>query len=98
VDTHWIGGDPRLLQPYGWASWSARGGIITIRNPSDKVQAMGIDVREALELPDDAPRIFNARNPFAVGRGRMIPSRFISTQLQRVDLQPFEVLTLELTP
>jgi hypothetical protein len=98
VDTHWVGGDPRLLQPYGWASWSARGGIITIRNPSDKVQAMGIDVREALELPDHAPRIFNARNPFAVGRGRMIPSRFISTQLQRVDLQPFEVLTLELTP
>jgi len=98
VDTHWIGGDPALLQPYGWASWSARGGIITIRNPSDKVQAMGIDVREALELPDGAPRIFNARNPFAVGRGRMIPSRFIATQLQRIDLQPFEVLTLELTP
>ena len=97
VDTHWIGGDPALLQPYGWASWGPRGGIITMRNPSDKVQAMGIDVREALELPDGAPRAFNARNPFAVGRGRMIPGRFIATQPQRVDLQPFEVLTLELT-
>jgi hypothetical protein len=28
----------------------------------------------------------------------MIPSQFIKTQSQRIDLQPFEVLTLELTP
>jgi hypothetical protein len=98
VDTHWIGGDPALLQPYGWASWSARGGIITIRNPSDKVQPMAIDVQEAFELPPDAPRAFNARNAFPVARGRMIPGRFIKTQPQRIDLQPFEVLTLELTP
>jgi len=28
----------------------------------------------------------------------MSPSQFIKTQSQRVDLQPFEVLTLELTP
>ena len=98
VDSHWIGGDPALLQPYGWASWSGRGGIVTVRNPSDKVQAMAIDVAEAFELPPGSPRAWNARNPFAVGRGRMIPSRFIATQPQRVDLQPFEVLTLELAP
>jgi hypothetical protein len=96
VDTHWIGGDPALLQPYGWASWSARGGIITIRNPSDKVQAMAVDVQEAFELPPDAPRAFNARNAFPPPKGRMIPGRFIKTQSQRIDLQPFEVLTLEL--
>ena len=98
VDTHWIGGDPALLQPYGWASWSARGGIITLRNPGDKVQAIGIDVQEAFELPPDAPRTFKARNAFPTTRGRMIPGQFIKTQSQRVDLQPFEVLTLELAP
>jgi hypothetical protein len=98
VDTHWIGGDPAALQPYGWASWSPRGGIITLRNPGDRVQAMGIDVQEAFELPPDGPRVFKARNAFPVGRGRMIPSQFIKTQSQRVDLQPFEVLTLELVP
>ncbi len=98
VDTHWIGGDPALLQPYGWASWSQRGGIITVRNPSDKVQPMAVDVQEALELPPDAPRAFKARNAFPTGRGRMIPSQFIKSQSQRIDLQPFEVLTLELTP
>ena len=98
VDTHWIGGDPALLQPYGWASWSPRGGIITLRNPGDRVQAMAVDVEEAFELPPDAPRAYKARNPFPVARGRMIPSRFIRQQPQRIDLQPFEVLTLELTP
>jgi hypothetical protein len=98
VDTHWIGGDPALLQPYGWASWSPRGGIITLRNPSDKVQAMAIDVEEAFELPPEAPRVFKARNPFPVARGRMVPSRFIRQQPQRVDLGAFEVLTLELNP
>jgi hypothetical protein len=98
VDTHWVGGDPALLQPYGWASWSSRGGIITLRNPGDRVQGMAVDVEEAFELPPDAPRAYNARNPFPVARGRMIPSRFIRQQPQRIDLQPFEVLTLELTP
>jgi hypothetical protein len=98
VDTHWIGGDPALLQPYGWAAWGARGGIITMRNPSDKVQAMAVDVTEAFELPEGTSRAWNARNPFATGRGRMIPTRFIATQAQRIDFQPFEVLTLEITP
>ena len=98
VDTHWVGGDPALLQPYGWAAWGPRGGIITMRNPSDKVQAMAVDVAESFELPDGSARAWNARNPYAAARDRMIPTRFIATQPQRVDLQPFEVLTLEITP
>ncbi len=98
VDTHWIGGDPAALQPYGWASWTPRGGILTLRNPSDRVQGMLVDAQEAFELPDGAARVYKARNPFQVGRGRTIPTRFVATQPQRIDLQPFEVLTLELTP
>lgn len=98
VDTHWVGGDPALLQPYGWASWTPRGGIITVRNPSDRVQAMLVDARDAFELPADAARIYTARNAFPPPQGRMIPGRFVAGQPQRIDLQPFEVLTLELTP
>ena len=98
VDTHWIGGDPATLQPYGWASWTPRGGILTLRNPSDRVQAMLVDVQDAFELPEGAARVFEARNPFQVGRGRTIPTRFVAEQPQRVDLQPFEVLTLEMNP
>ena len=95
IDTHWIGGDPALLQPYGWASLSGNTGIVTLRNPSDKVQAMALDVVEAFELRPDAPRAWVTRNPFPVARGRMVPGRFIIRQPQRIDLQPFEVLTLE---
>ena len=36
VDTHWIGGDPGVGDVYGWASWQPRGGIVVLRNPSDK--------------------------------------------------------------
>jgi hypothetical protein len=95
VDTHWVGGDPALLQPYGWASLNGRSGIITLRNPSDRVQAMAVDVSEALEIPPDAPRAWTTRNPFPPARGRMIPGRFIIGQPQRIDLQPFEVVTIE---
>jgi hypothetical protein len=40
VDSHWIGGDPNKLEVYGCASWSSRKGILTLRNPLDKPQAL----------------------------------------------------------
>ena len=86
VDTHWIGGDPLRLEPYGWASWSPRKGIITLRNPSDRPQSIAIDVERAFELPPGAPRSYRAS---ATGR-------FRAGQEQRISLAPFEVTTLEL--
>lgn len=35
-DSHWIGGDPALLEVYGWAAWSSEKAIVTLRNPSDQ--------------------------------------------------------------
>jgi len=55
VDTHWIGGDPKQLEVYGWASWSPRKGIVTLRNPSDKPQQFELDLERAYELPADTP-------------------------------------------
>jgi hypothetical protein len=43
-DVHWIGGDPDQLQIYGWAAWSPRQGIITLRNPSKEPQTFDVDV------------------------------------------------------
>jgi hypothetical protein len=54
VDTHWIGGDPAKLDVYGWASWSPRKGIVTLRNPSDKPQTFELDLARTFELPSDA--------------------------------------------
>jgi len=96
VDTHWVGGDPQRLQPYGWASWSARKGILTLRNPSNVAQDIAIDVERAFELPPNAPRQFSARSPWAQYRAN--PAiRFRAGQERKIRLDPFEVLTLEMS-
>jgi len=52
VDTHWIGGDPAKGEVYGYAAWSEGKGILSIRNPSSKVQIFEAKVRDLFELPD----------------------------------------------
>jgi hypothetical protein len=97
VDTHWMGGDPQRLEPYGWASWSATKGILTLRNPSNVAQDLSVDVARAFELPNSAPREYAAVSPWAADRGRA-PVAFRAGEERRVSLAPFEVLTLECTP
>jgi hypothetical protein len=97
VDTHWVGGDPALLEVYGWASWSARKGILVMRNPSDQPQDFVVDVNQAFELPPDAPKTYEARSPWQEDRQK--PSITLSANaLYTFHLRPFQVLTLEATP
>ncbi|MEO8945465.1 MAG: enterotoxin [Gemmatimonadaceae bacterium] len=96
VDTHWIGGDPQRLEPYGWASWSPTKGILTLRNPGDTAQTIGVDVQRALELPPAAAQSYSARSPWAEYRGTPAMN-FRAGEERKVRLAPFEVLTLELT-
>ncbi len=63
-DTHWIGGDPGQLQVYGWAAWSPRGWIVTLRNPSDKPQTYTLNLKAALEVPERANFTTMASDPF----------------------------------
>ena len=97
VDTHWVGGDPRKLEAYGWASWSPKRGIVTLRNPSDKPQSFALDVARAFELPADAPRQFAARSPWQRDRGRA-PLLLRAGEEMPIELAPFEVVTLEAEP
>ena len=96
VDTHWVGGDPLRLEPYGWASWSSRKSILTLRNPSDVPQTIAIDAERVFELPPGAPRQYSARSPWAADNGRA-PIRFQAGEERAIRLAPFEVLTLEAT-
>jgi len=96
-DTHWMGGDPAALEVYGWASWSREKAIVTLRNPKDQPQSFDLDVQAAFELTGDAPRRFSASSPWKLG------SRADELELQAgtsraIRLNPFEVLTLEMTP
>lgn len=95
VDTHWVGGDPLRLEPYGWASWSPRKGILTLRNPGNMPQTIAIDVAHVFELPPGAPRQYSASSPWARDRGRA-PVQFRAAEEQKIRLAPFEVLTLEM--
>jgi len=56
VDTHWIGGDAGKSEPYGYASWSPRKGILCVRNPSREPRTFTLTLAGAFELPPGAPR------------------------------------------
>lgn len=96
-DTHWVGGDPDWLQVYGWASWSKGKSILVLRNPSDKPQAITLDVATVLELPVGVVRRFQARSPWKEDTGQR-PVSLAGGTPHRFDLKPFQVLTLELQP
>ncbi len=96
-DTHWIGGDPGRLDVYGWASWSPKKAIVTLRNPDSKPQTAVIDLQRQLELPKDAARGFSVRDVWKTG-GNQVPQQLDADHPGVVQLAPFEVLTLELTP
>lgn len=95
-DTHWIGGDPSHLDVYGWASWSPRRGIITLRNPDKVPHKFDVDPRSAFELPPHAAQEFSARTLWSGTSQSDITLRAGKTHT--FTLQPFEVLTLEATP
>ena len=94
VDTHWIGGAPNHLEVYGWASWTPRKGIITLRNPNDQPQAFALDVKQAFELPADAPRTFVLKSPWAEDV-RRAPLSVEAGKPAAISLRPLEILTLE---
>ena len=64
VDTHWVGGDPAKLEPYGWAAWSRQRTILTLRNPSNRKQTFDLDVAPARELPSNAAERYQVRSPW----------------------------------
>ncbi|WP_124849824.1 enterotoxin [Acidipila sp. EB88] len=93
-DAHWIGGDPSLLQVYGWAAWSAKEGIVTLRNPSDHAQSFSLEIGQALELPAAAPGSYILQSVWASRPGGIRSLHVSKGQVARITLAPFEVVTL----
>ncbi|MBV8673446.1 MAG: enterotoxin [Acidobacteriaceae bacterium] len=92
-DTHWIGGDPGKLEIYGWAAWSPDGWVITLRNPSSQPQSYALNLKAALELPDDAPNSYSAREVFV----QAPLEKFSVNETKQIQLKPFEVRVFEWT-
>jgi len=99
-DTHWIGGDPDKLQVYGWAAWSPREGILTLRNPSKEAQTFAIDVSKAFELQPADPASYKLRSVWTdspdwpANRTEQVHAGRPLT----IHLAPFEVVTLSAIP
>jgi hypothetical protein len=96
-DTHWVGGDPAQLEPYGWAAWAPDKATLTLRNPSDRWTTIALDPRQAFELPDGSARRFAVRSPWASDRDQ--PSfEMAAGRDHAFSLAPFQVLNLDVEP
>lgn len=96
-DSHWVGGDPAWLEAYGWAAWTLKKGILVLRNPSDHEQVIQLQLKDALELPPDAAKVYSARSPWKEDAAR--PAiELHAHEVHSFKLAPFQVLTLDLLP
>jgi hypothetical protein len=97
VDTHWIGGDAGRSEPYGYASWSPRKGILCLRNPCREPRTLTLKLAEAFELPCGAPSQYGLKSPWKADAA--VPAeRVAAASPYRVELRPFEARVLEATP
>jgi hypothetical protein len=95
-DSHWIGGDPARLEVYGWASWSPKKAIITLRNPSDRPQDFSANLATLLEIPSGELSTFDSTSPWKTGTFKVMG--MVLQPEMTLHLRPFEVRTMEMFP
>ena len=95
VDTHWVGGDPNDLEPYGFAAWSPRKAVLTLRNPDDQPREIDLDAAVAFELPKGAPGKYALTAAYEDMRVKTLVLE--SGKSITVRLEPFEVLVFDAT-
>jgi hypothetical protein len=95
-DTHWVGGDPSKGDIYGFASWSPKKAILTLRNPSDKTKTFRVDTRKVFELPlNSKPGYLFYDVKLSVKETK---TPLFKGEAYTVTLKPFEVLVLNAMP
>ena len=97
VDTHWVGGDPAAGEIYGWAAWSERKGILSLRNPSDKPGSVTINIGKAFELPNGAAKKYSLKSPWKEDAGGEAIALSVGEE-HTFELKPFEVLVFDAMP
>ncbi len=97
VDTHWVGGDPAKGQIYGWASWSKRKGILSLRNPHDKPGKTRVDIGEAFELPKGAAQKYSLKSAWKKDADEAVIV-LSAGKVHTFELEPFEVLVFDAAP
>lgn len=94
ADTHWICGSPADSQIYGFASWSPKKAIFSLRNPSPEKQIIQIDVAKVFEIPK------NYSNDYKFYDARAENNSQIAVQGKsfEISLEPFEVKVFDAYP
>ncbi len=90
ADTHWVGGDPSKGEVYGYAGWSDKKGVLTLRNPTSQPKTFVVNVKNVFELPAGYStdyQFYNVRNK--ADKQSLKGSSF------SVTLQPFEVKVMD---
>jgi hypothetical protein len=95
VDSHWVGGDPRKREVYGWASWSRAKGILTLRNPSGEARVFTVDLAKDFELPEGAATAYTLTAPFKDARPKGIEGTVNAYKPFEITLKPYEVAVIE---
>jgi hypothetical protein len=98
VDTHWIGGNPRKLERYGWASWSPEKGILTIRNPDEEERRFTVELARFFELPKGAPEVYTLESPYKQRKVEELQGPMNAHTPVKIQMRPFEVLVFEARP
>lgn len=97
ADIHWVGGDPAKGEVYGFAAWSARKAVMSLRNPSASSKTFLVNTVKVFDLPAGAGRnyIFSdvkmyiaTGNKTASAKGKEFT----------ITLQPFEVKIFDAEP
>lgn len=96
VDSHWVGGDPLKLEPYGYAAWNPRRGTLMLRNPDDKPSSTTIEAGAIFELPPKAPQLYTLRSPYQDQRLQSL--ELVAGRPTQILLEPFEVLVFDAKP
>lgn len=97
VDTHWVGGSPAKGEIYGWASWSRRKGILSLRNPQDKPGTITLDIGRAFELPKDAATRYVLKSPWKEDANN--PAIVLSAGTDHTfEMRAFEVIVFDAMP
>jgi hypothetical protein len=96
VDSHWVGGDPLKLEPYGYGSWSPAKGTLMLRNPDDAPKTITLDAKTVFDLPPGAAKHYSLTSPYK--DQRMQTMELTAGEATTVTLEPFEVLVFDALP
>jgi hypothetical protein len=81
-------------EPYIYAHWEGKRGILAVRNPSNESQAFVVDLARAGAPPDLAGAVCYAQYPCRMG----VADGLAATSTFRLLLEPWELVFLEIVP